>query len=79
MSKLTRDGAERLLEQFRLVLHRAAMRSEWDVAFAGDMVDRLTQFGASTRISAKQWDQIDGLLERRDETLDADDVVNPYP
>lgn len=79
MPKLSPEAADKYLRRLKAIAHRGAMRSGWDVNFVDDMIVRLSRDGATTNITPRQWEQLERILDRYGETVEADQIRNPYP
>jgi hypothetical protein len=77
--RLNAQGSAMWLERLRWVQHRAAMRSEWDVPFVRDMIERLSEKAAPSALSRKQRAQLERIWSRYDEAAEADEVINQFP
>ena len=75
MVHLTEPHVEELVQRLQLVLYRRAVLDECDASFASDLVDRLLSDGPGTALDAGQWEQIERILGRTGDPVEADTLV----
>ncbi len=75
MVHLTEPHVEELVQRLQLVLYRRAVLDQRDACFASDLVDRLLSDGPGTALDAGQWEQIERILGRTADLVEADTLV----
>ncbi len=79
MVHLTEPHAEELVQRLQLVLYRRAVLDEHDADFASDLVDRLLSDGPEVSLDVGQWAQIERILGRTADPVEADELVEALP
>lgn len=77
--RLTTAGATTIAERIAAALKGPAVLRDWDQRFLEDMLDRLARCGAATRVSPKQWGQLERILEAADLSAAVADAPNAFP
>ena len=79
MVELTEAHAEELLQRLQLVLYRRVVLDERDADFASDLVDRLLSDGPGIALDVGQWAEIERVLGRTADPIEADDLAETSP
>ncbi len=79
MVHLTEPHAEELVQRLQLVLYRRAVLDEHDADLASDLVDRLLSDGPEVSLDVGQWAQIERILGRTADPVEADELVEALP
>ncbi len=77
--RLTPPGATTLAERIASALRGPAILRDWDQRFLQDMLHRLAQGGAATRVSPRQWEQLERILEAADLSASVAEAPNSFP
>ena len=79
MVQLTEPHAEELVQRLQLTLYRRAVLDDRDADFASDLVDRLLSDGPDVSLDVDQWAQIERILGRTADPVEADALVETLP
>ncbi len=79
MVHLTEPHAEELVQRLQLGLYRRAVLDEHDADLASDLVDRLLSDGPEVSLDVGQWAQIERILGRTADPVEADELVEALP
>ncbi len=72
MVELSEPHVDELVRRLQLVLYRRAVLDARDADFASDLVDRLLSDGPDVALDAGQWAQIERILGRTADPVEAD-------
>ncbi len=76
MVQLTQPHVEELVQRLQMVLYRRAVLDERDTEFASDLVDRLLSGGPEIALDVGQWAQIERILGRTADPVEADTLAD---
>ena len=72
MVELNERHVEELVQRLQLFLYRRAVLDDRDAGFASGLVDRLLEDGTRIALDAGQWAEIERILGRTADPVEAD-------